>query len=175
MLFDKIYRAVSPWRWRLVSEYGKLFKRNEEQKAKFVLKSYDPDKDKYFEVINRAREGGYRQVIVNSKIMTNILFSTINSNGVILKVNMSENTDRDINDNIKVVIRKLREDRLLFVKLKEQLEWASESGSIDINSIEVYYNQNRYEIYSNGIVTGKDIAIIFEENIKTVLEDYFYG
>lgn len=158
-----------------MSEYGKLFRKNEDQKSAFILKSYNPDKDKYFELINRARNESYRQVIVNSKIMTDVLFTTINSDGIILKINMSESTDQDIKDNIKAIIRKLREDKLLFVKLKEQLEWASESGSIDINSIEIFCYQKRYEIFSNGIVSGDAISELFQRNIRIVLEDYFNG
>ncbi|MGG4548357.1 hypothetical protein ABER02_11245 [Rossellomorea marisflavi] len=158
-----------------MSEYGKLFRKKEGQKNTFILKPYHPDKEKYFELINKAREKSYKQVIVNSKIMTDILFRTLNSGGVILKINMSENTDQFVTDNIKVIIRKLRENNLLFVKLKEQLDWASESGSIDINSIEIYSNKKRYEIYSNGIISGENIIDLFQNNIQIVLEYYFNG
>jgi hypothetical protein len=158
-----------------MSEYGKLFRKRENGLTFFTLKSYDPDKEKYFELIRNAREENFRQVIINSKIMTDILFSTINSGGIILKVNMSDNTDQDVTDNIKSLIRRLREDKIFFVKLKEQLDWAAESGSIDINSIEIYNYNKKYQLYSNGIIYGQNLSHFFEKNILKVLEEYFNG
>ena len=85
----------------------------------------------------------------------------------------SDTTDQDIKDNIRSIISKLRKDKLLFVKLKEQLEWAAERESIDINSIEIYIHNKKYQIYSNGIIFGDDLNGLFENNIKRVLEEYF--
>lgn len=157
-----------------MDKYSKLFKKNQDNEIKFFLRPYNPDNEKYFEVIKKARSEGLKQVIVNSKIMTDILYSILEFGGIILKINMSDNTDQDIKDNIKSIIPKLKNDRLLFAKLREQLEWAAESGSIDINSIEIYIYNKKYQIYSNGIICGDDLNRLFENNIKRVLEEYFY-
>lgn len=157
-----------------MNSYGKLFRGRSNKSIQLFLRSYNPDKDRYFEVIKEARSEGLKQVIINSEIMTNILYATLNSDGLILKVNMSDNTDDDVKDNVKAIISKLKSDKLIFVKLKEELEWAADSGSIDINSIDVYFLNKRYQIYSNGIIHGDDLDLIFNEIIKPVLEKYFY-
>ncbi|MDR4888231.1 hypothetical protein RGU12_11780 [Fredinandcohnia sp. QZ13] len=154
-----------------MNSYGKLFK----GRNKINLRSYDPEKERYFKVIKEARREGLKQVIINSEIMTDILYATLQSDGVILKVNMSDTTDKDVKVNVKAIISKLKSDKLFFVKLKEELEWAADSGSIDINSIDVYFSNKRYEIYSNGIIHGDDLDLLFNEIMKPVLEKYFDG
>ena len=158
-----------------MNSYGKLFRGHSSIKNQLFLRSYDPVKEKYFEVIKEARNEGLKQVIINSEIMTDILYATLNLDGLILKVNMSDNTDDDIKENVKAIIRKLKSDKLIFVKLKEELEWAADSGSIDINSIDVYFSNKMYEIHSNGIIHGDDLDSIFDKIMKPVLEKYFYG
>lgn len=155
----------------IMNSYGKLFR----GRNKINLRSYNPEKERYFQVIKEARSEGLKQVIINSEIMTDILYATLQSDGVILKVNMSDNTDNDVKDNIKAIISKLKSDKLIFVKLKEELEWVADSGSIDINSIDVYFSNKRYEIYSNGIIHGDDLDLLFSKIMKPVLEKYFYG
>ncbi|MGJ9386103.1 hypothetical protein [Salipaludibacillus sp. CF4.18] len=154
-----------------MNSYGKLFK----GRNKINLRSYDPEIERYFQVIKEARSDGLKQVIINSEIMTDILYATLQLDGVILKVNMSDNTDNDVKDNVKAIISKLKSDKLIFVKLKEELEWAADSGSIDINSIDIYFLNKRYQIYSNGIIHGDNLDLIFREIMKPVLEKYFYG
>lgn len=157
-----------------LENYIKLFKKYQNDKFSFVFRTYNPDEEKYFEVIKTARSEGLNQVIINSEIMTDILYSTLEHDGLILKINMTDNTDRDINDNICSIIPKLKKDRLLFLKLKEQLEWAAESNSIDIKSVEVYVFEKKYEVYSNGIIIGNDFDGPFKNLIKDVVENYFY-
>lgn len=155
----------------IMNSYGKLFRGNDS----INIRSYDPEKDRYFEVIKEARNEGMKQVIINSEIMTDILYATLKLDGIILKVNLSDNTDKDIKDNVKAILSKLKSDKLFFVKLKEELEWAADSGSIDINSIDVFFQKKRYEIYSNGIIHGDDLDLLFEKIMKPVLEEYFHG
>lgn len=158
-----------------MNSYGKLFRRQTDKNIQLSLRSYNPEKERYFQVIKEARNEGLKQVIINSEIMTDILYTTLDIGGLILKVNMSDSTDEDIKDNVKAIISKLKSDKLLFLKLKEELEWAADSGSIDINSIDIYFLNQRYEIYSNGIIHGDDLAGIFENIMKPVLEKYFNG
>lgn len=158
-----------------MNSYGKLFRKQGDKSIQLSLRSYNPEKEKYFQVIKEARSEGLKQVIINSEIMTSILYTTLELDGVILKVNLSDNTDDDIKENVKVIISKLRSDKLIFFKLKEELEWAADSGSIDINSIEVYFSNKKYQIYSNGIINGDNLEVVFDKIIKPVLEKYFYG
>lgn len=156
-----------------MNNYGKVFRDVNDNCV--VFQSYNPDKEKYYDLIRIARDKGLKQVIINSELMTNILFITIQSNGVILKINMTNTTDQDIKDNVKSIISKLRNDHLLFTKLKDELEWAEDSNSIDISSIEVFYNNKKYQIYSNGIITGDNLDLLFKNIIKSVMEEYLNG
>lgn len=158
-----------------MNSYGKLFRRNSDTKMQLSLRSYDPEKERYFQVIKEARSEGFKQVIINSEIMTDILYTTLSFDGIILKVNLSDNTDEDVKENVKRIISRLRKDKLIFFKLKEELEWAADSGSIDINSIEIYFLNKRYQIYSNGIINGDNLEEVFDKLMKPVLEKYFDG
>lgn len=153
--------------------YGKVFR--DIKTNDIVLRPYNPDKEKYYELIKAAKNEGLKQVIINSEIMTSILYNTIEQDGIVLKVNMTENTDQDVKDNVQLIIKKLRYDKLVFSKLKDELEWAEDSNSIDITSIEIYLHNKKYQIFSNGIVAGSDINKLFVNNIKAVLEEYFNG
>ncbi|MCY8438602.1 hypothetical protein NQS41_10060 [Bacillus sp. C3(2022)] len=156
-----------------MEKYGKVFKKHINDQYEFQLRSYDPDNEKYFEVISKARDDGFTQVIINSKIMSEILFAVLNSKGYLLKINMTDNTDQEVIDNLKSIIAKLKHNPLLFVKLKEQLEVITESGSIDISSIEIFIKEEKYEVKSNGIIIGLELESFFDEIIKTELEVYF--
>ncbi|HWO96130.1 hypothetical protein PVN28_14890 [Bacillus licheniformis] len=156
-----------------MEKYGKIFKKHINNQYEFQLRSYDPDNEKYFEVISKARDDGFSQVIINSKIMSEILFAVLNSKGFLLKINMTDNTDQEVIDNLKSIIAKLKHNPLLFVKLKEQLEVITESGSIDISSIEIFIKEKKYEVKSNGIIIGLELESFFDEIIKTELEVYF--
>lgn len=154
-----------------MNEYGKIFR--QKKNNKFSLRSYNPDKEKYFELIQKAKKDSYTQLIINSELMIDLMYKILNLSGVVLKISMSETTDQNIKDNVKFILQKLRQDNLYFSKLKEELEWAIDSGSLDIESIDAYYKKNKITIKSNGIIYGKDKSTTFEEVIIPVLECYF--
>ncbi|AQY41151.1 hypothetical protein P4V72_00095 [Bacillus thuringiensis] len=156
-----------------MNHYGKLFINNSNSQSSISLETYNPDKEKYFEIIKRARGKGLRQVIINSELMLEILYQVLENNGVILKVNLSDSTDDEIKDNINSILPKIRQDKELYVKLREELEWAVDSGSIDIFNIEVYVFKTRYQIFSNGIINSSKMDEMFEKVILPVLRKYF--
>lgn len=156
-----------------MNDYGKIFKKQLNNRLEFQLYSYNPDKEKYFDVIKKARTQEFKQVIINSEIMSAILYAVLTSDGVIMKINMSDNTDEDIIENINSIVNKLRSKPVLFVKLQEELDLITESGSIDIMCIEIYKFKKHFKIYSNGIVFGDDLERIFVDFLKPVLEEYF--
>lgn len=156
-----------------MNHYGKLFINNSNSQSSISLETYNPDKEKYFEIIKRARGKGLRQVIINSELMLEILYQVLENNGVILKVNLSDSTDDEIKDNISSILPKIRHDKELYAKLREELEWAVDSGSIDIFHIEVYVFKTRYQIFSNGIINSSKKDEMFEKVILPVLRKYF--
>lgn len=156
-----------------MEQYGKVFKKSVDNKINLFLNPYAPDKEKYFEIIKVAKSKGLKQVIINSELMTKILFYALESNGVILKINLSDSTDQEIIDNINSIVPKIRTNPLLFSKLKDELDWAIDSGSIDITSIQIFILNQAFQIYSNGIVSGPDISELFNQIMKPVIGKYF--
>ncbi|MHA7912903.1 hypothetical protein [Bacillus altitudinis] len=156
-----------------MEQYGKVFKKQTNGLNIFEIRAYDPDIEKYFDVIKKARDNGFKQVIINSEIMSKLMFNILNSQGFILKINMTDNTDEYLVDNIKSLVSKLKTNPLLFVKLKEELSFITESGSIDISSIEILIDSTRYEIKSNGLIVGTNLDSFFEKIFLPTLEDYF--
>lgn len=157
----------------VMNEYGKIFRRKQDNN--FSLRSYNPDKEKYFELIQTAKEDNYTQLIINSELMINLMYTALNFDGIILNVSMSDTTDQDIKDNIRFILQKIRQNNLYFSKLKEELEWAIDCGSLDIESVDLYYENNKSTIKSNGIIYGKNKSATFNNLIVPVLESYFNG
>lgn len=156
-----------------MEEYGKVFREISSQKKSYTLCTYRPEEESYFEVVKRARESGKRQVVLNSEIMTELMLSIINNGGIVRKINLSDSTDQEVVDNITSIINKMKSDPLMFVKLKQELEWVYDSGSIDINSVTIYFNSAQFTVYSNGIVFGQNPLVLFETILIKVLEEFF--
>lgn len=156
-----------------MEEYGKVFRDIISERKSFILCTYKPEEESYFEVVKRARDEGKRQVVLNSEIMTEIMFCIINNNGIVRKINLSDSTDEDVIDDINSLISKMKKDPLLFIKLKDELEWAYDSGSIDINNVTVYFDGSQFTIHSNGIIFGERPVDLFEKIIRQVLVKFF--
>lgn len=155
--------------------YGKLFKRYLDDKLDIIFNEYIPDKQKYYRLIEEALKRGEKQVIINSEIMIAIIFDVIEVSGIILDIEMSDNTDKEIKDNVKNILSKMRTNIIEFVKLKEILEWSNSKDSIDITSIDIYYNNDRYIIKSNGVFycvndEKKNLNGILDKLLKKIVE-----
>lgn len=151
--------------------YGKIFRHKVNKEI--TLRSYNPDSESYYDLINKARSEGYNQVIINSEIMVSIIHALLKTDNMLMKITMSDNTDQDIKESIDYVVKKMKQDKLLFIELKSELEWAIDSGSIDIKCIVIYFKKQRYTIFSNGLVIGKQIDTVFKKLLKPVIGVYF--
>lgn len=156
-----------------MDQFGKIFRNVSTQNEQFELCEYNPKEHSYFEIIQKGRQDGKRQVVINSEIMNEILYKIISNEGFISKIKLADSTDQDIIDNVTNLIPKLRTNPLLFIELKKELEWAYDSGSIDIVSIQVIFESKLYQITSNGLIEGKEVATFFMEIINPILTSYF--
>ena len=155
--------------------YGKLFKRYLDDELDIIFNEYIPDEQKYYRLIEEALKRGEKQVIINSEIMIAIIFDVIGLSGIILDIEMSDNTDKVIKDNVKKILSKMRTNNIEFVKLKEILEWSNSKDSIDIMSIDIYYDNDRYTIKSNGVFycvndEKKNLNHILDKLLKKIVE-----
>lgn len=158
---------------KVMSEYGKIFRLLSSPNENFDISIYNPVEHSYFDVVQKARSEDKRQIVINSELMTLILYKVISTNGFISKIDLADSTDEDIKQNITILISKIRTNPVLFVDLKKELEWAYDSGSIDIFSITVIFEGNLYKINSNGLVEGKELQIFFDKIIQPILKEYF--
>lgn len=156
-----------------MSEYGKVFRLLSSPNENFDISIYDPKEHSYFDVVRTARKEGKRQIVINSELMTLILYKAISSKGFISKIDLADSTDEDIKANINTLIPKLRHNPVLFVDLKKELEWAYDSGSIDIVSISIIFENELYKINSNGLMEGKNLQPLFDKIIRPILKEYF--
>lgn len=152
--------------------YGKVFRKYSNGELNIINKSYNPDTEKYHEVILEMKSSGYKQVIINSELMLKLLNEIILNEGFILQIKFTDNTDENLIIDVNNLIGKIRYDRIQFIKLKEVLNWALDNNSIDIFNVELLYKQKKYTVYSNGLILGEEINVLFEEILKKIFFEY---
>ncbi|WP_068983849.1 hypothetical protein [Lysinibacillus xylanilyticus] len=153
--------------------YGKIFRKYSAEEIDFNLNIYKPDEKKYHEVICEMKKRGFKQLIINSELMIEIMSQVIQNNGFILGIHFTESIDEYLTGKVKDLILKIRHKPMSFIELKELLDWTVDNNSIDISRIELLYKNSKFEIYSNGqIIGGENINVIFEEILIHVFKGY---
>lgn len=155
-----------------MEKYGKTFRKFGKNGLEFYLNVYNPNEKKYHEVIFDMKKLGYKQLIINSELMIEIMSEVIQKSGFILGIHFTESTDEYISEKVKRLILEIRHNPLSFIKLKELLDWTIDNNSIDISRIELLFNKNKIEIYSNGQIVGNNIDIIFNELLLDIFKGY---
>lgn len=150
----------------------KLFRRSLEKQTEIESVEYDPKLQNYREMINGMRDNNYKQVIINSELMINIMENVFLSGGILQKIKLDEGSDEVFHQEIEDLLRKVRNDKKNFVLLKNELSWAEEYDSIDINSMLIFYNGFQSEVKSNGVVIGENPSDIINEVIAPLLKRY---
>lgn len=153
--------------------YGKIFRKYSGDEVHFNLNIYNPDEKKYHEVICEMKKLGFKQLIINSELMIEIMSQVIQSDGFILGIHFTESIDEYLTMKVKDLILKIRHKPMTFIELKELLDWTVDNNSIDIARIELLYKNSKFEIYPNGqLIGGENINIFFEEILINVFKGY---
>lgn len=156
-----------------MEEHGKVFRNySEDGKLQIELEKYNPDQELYHDVISRMNAKGFKQIIIHSEMMLSILENVLLAKEYILVVNFNDSTDESIILETRSILKKIRENPLDFVKLKDLLKWALDNNSIDIFSIEVSNQKKHIAVQSNGIIIGTNIDDFFQNIIKKVLAGF---
>ncbi len=156
--------------------YGKIFKRYLDNNLDVMYREYNPDSPdgKYYLLIEEALKNKEQQVIINSEIMLDIVYSVVEDGGIILEIKMSDNTDQEVIDNIKRILQKMQKNSLYYTDLKELLEWANTTDSINISLLDLYYKDVRYQLNVEGlfwnIKNNNDLQEFFHGIIKKSVE-----
>ncbi|MFJ7369387.1 hypothetical protein ACIQVU_08110 [Lysinibacillus sp. NPDC098008] len=156
-----------------MSEYAKIFRKyNEDSTLEVSMDLYNPDEKKYKDLIIEKKHNGFKQVIINSEIMIEIIKESLVKNGLVQVISFTDNTDEEIIDDVNRLLWKIRENKVYFEELKKLLSWALDKNSIDIKETIIYFGQQQYNIRSNGLIIGKEKEDFFKEIIEPVIRRY---
>lgn len=156
-----------------MENYAKIFRKyKDNSNLDISLDEYNPDDKKYKDLIIEKKKNNFKQVIINSELMVDIIKETLSKEGIIQNIDFTENTDYEINEDVKKLLWKLRDNKIYFDDLKILLSWVIDKNSIDIKELCIYYKNNQYSIYSNGIIKGSDIKEVFKIIVEPAVRRY---
>lgn len=154
----------------MVFNKAKLFSKTEAGREKICTISYD-EKEEYYTFLKRAKNEGYRQIIVTSDIMVTIIRTMCLEKGFsVYKIELAEE-DFEIEQEIDALIDESQQDRILFCNLLQKIEFLAEQSSIDFARVYIKgkfangFTPNMF-IQANGIM-GVNVES-FEEITKII-------
>lgn len=137
--------------------------------------------DEYYAFLKRQFDSGYRQIIVSSEAMIELIKDGVIQKGLkVYRIEFAED-DEVLSEDIAHLLVAIRERPVLFSTLIERLQFLAESSSIDIQRI---YMSGRSEngvaidlyVQSNGIVAINDGADDGVRNrINALIERCLFG
>ena len=140
----------------MVSKKAKLFWKNENDREIINSVFYD-DSVEYYTFLRKCKSEGYRQVIVTTEIMIQLLrVSVIKKGFVIYKIEFAEE-DCELENEIKNLLRNIENNPACFGDLINKIKFLSEQSSIDIRRVYIKGKYNgkftpNFYIQSNGIL-----------------------
>ncbi|MGL6024424.1 MAG: hypothetical protein ACRC0F_07390 [Cetobacterium sp.] len=144
-----------------MEKYFKIFL-NEVQEIKKIEYTSDNQKN-YFEFVRSQYSKGFKQVIITSKVMLEILSNYFYKNYRINEIEFGEE-DEELDDEIKKILTKIDKDRGCFNQLLKKLECIGQESSIDIVKIKMTNLNKENDIYFsftlrvNGILSINSVS-----------------
>lgn len=168
-----------------MTEYSKVFKKDENQDYFFRLNHFAnfdsvDTPNSYLYVMKENYDDGYSQVIINTSIMLSIIKNALKERWVLNSINIdSPVVDEDIDKELKNYVKLIKRDVMYFDDLKDYLYWTLDEGSIFIDSIVLIKKVDEKiissEVYSNGLISGEDSDVVYQEVIDKTLKEYLNG
>lgn len=134
----------------------KLFWKTESGKQHICCVDYDDQQD-YYIFLRKCRAKGYRQVIVTSEIMIQIIrHACLDKGHYIYRIEFAED-DTDLENEMDGILKAIHKNPAYFGDLLEKLRFLAEKTSIDLKRIyikEKYKDTtpDNYFVQSNGII-----------------------
>lgn len=145
---------------------GKLFRRLETNSIECL--QYDYGVQDYYRMVQEMINRGYRQIICTSSVMVAIIeHYLVRHNAVLISIDFLQEDD-ELNEEIKAIISKLRDNGAYWAILKERLEFLSKYDSIDIKQVAIKCIEGDGYIFSlkvNGLLS------ISENKFKSVSDE----
>lgn len=164
----------------VVFKKAKLFWKKESGKEHICSVPYD-DTIEYYTFLRECKGKGYRQVIVTSEIMLQVIRKACLGKGYsVYKMEFAEE-DSELEQEIRNLIHLTTENPAYFGDLVGKIKFLSEQSSIDLRRV---YIKGRYEgsytpvffLQSNGILgTNKESYGFLSEEISTIVEGCLTG
>ena len=158
---------------------SKLFWKLGDSNKHIICQPLD-DEEEYYSFLKRQFDAGYRQIIVSSEAMIELIKDFVLEHG--LKVYRSEfaEDDSSLSDDIDNLLNEITVRPVLFSTLIEKLRFLAETSSIDISRIYISGRSKDGKaidlyIQSNGIVAANDAADYILSKINTLIERCLFG
>lgn len=154
----------------MITKTGKLFRNL--QTGEIESFSYSSEKN-YYEFVESVQKKGYRQCIITSDIMIQILeYFLLNHKTEITKIEFLID-DEDLEAEINLLLLNMTEKQAYWEVLKERLVCISRNDSIDIKKIEFKINEEKgclCNVLVNGIFSSyENLYSLISKEISNVL------
>lgn len=147
------------------------------KKAKFFWKTHNCSKEifcmpydenmEYYAFLKQYYNEGYRQIIITSEIMIEIIKHFVLEKGIsVYNIEFMED-DSDLVEEIESLIDRFLEDKVFFVRLLEKLNFLAEKSSIDIKRV-FFKGRNNEGIAINFYMQSNGIIGIDEKNFSSL-------
>ncbi len=158
------------------------------KKAKFFWKKnnlskivscleYD-DKIEYYSFIKTCYAKEYRQIIITSELMIEIIkYFAINKNLLVYEIELVED-DNELKEELELLIANTRKNGFFFQQLIEKLNFLAEQSSIDIQRIyikgrDTENNAVNFFIQSNGIIgINNESFESISNDVRKIIKEY---
>lgn len=152
----------------MVSKLGKLFQNI--QTGKIQCFPYVLEND-YYSLIKEAQNCGFRQCIITSDIMIQIIeFFMLKCKAELISIDFMIE-DELLQDEINFILQKMKTNLAYWSTLKQKLFFISQNDSIDIKNIKLRCIEDKPYLLSiqvNGIINISQNA--YEDVVKTVIK-----
>lgn len=163
----------------MVFKKAKLFWKKENDKEVINSVFYD-DTTEYYTFLRKCKSEGYRQVIVTTEIMIELLrLAVLEKELVIYKIEFAEE-DCELENEIKTLLRNIEKNPAYFGDLLDKIKFLSEQSSIDIRNIYIKGKYNgetvpNFYVQSNGIFgVNAEFFDNLSNEISTLVERYLF-
>ena len=158
----------------------KLFWKLGDLDKHIIYKSFD-DEEEYYSFLKQQFDAGYRQIIVSSEAMIDLIKYVVMQQGLkIYRIEFAEEDDA-LSEEVSNLIEMIETRPVMFNALIEKLHFLAETSSIDIKRIYLsgrLANGSIVDMYiqSNGIIAINDgIDMEFVYQIITLIERCLFG
>ena len=160
---------------------AKLFWRLGDAPKKVISISYDDTMNDYYAFLKMQFEAGYRQIIISSEVMIEIIKQSVLSDGLKISEILLSEDDDDTQAEIAYCLELMSKNPAHFGALVDKLAFLSDNSSIDIQRITILgrtADQRPVEFYiqSNGILAvNNEMFECLEHKLRTLIERCLFG